>query len=173
MFARTQIASGSLLDIETRDELLRRSERIMARDRALLLLSHAAQTRRGLARKLAGRGFSASAVHHAVARMAELGYLDDKAFAASWVRSRLSMRKDGVFALSRGLMTRGIARPLADEVLQEMYPPDDEAAVAFELVQGLSRDAAIRRLTGRGFRARAIATAVRYLKRKDREPDEE
>ncbi len=145
----------------------------MARDRALLLLSHAGQTRRGLARKLSARGFSASAVRHAVARMVELGYLDDKAFAESWLRSRLAMRKDGLLALSRGLIARGVPRPLADEALAALYLPDDEAAVALELVQGLSRDAAIRRLTGRGFRARAIAAALRQLKGRDRERDEE
>ena len=173
IFARTSLAAGSLLDPDNREDLLSRSERIMARDRALLLLSRAAQTRRGLARKLAARGFSAQAVRHAVARMAELGYIDDKAFAEAWTRSRLSSRKDGANVLYRGLLTRGVDRPLAEEVLQEMYPLEDETEAGLILVRGLSKDAAIRRLTGKGFRSRAIASVLRRIKGRVQEPDGE
>jgi regulatory protein len=145
----------------------------MARDRALLLLSHAAQTRRGLARKLAARGFSNQAVRHAVARMTELGYIDDHAFAEAWVRSRLSLRKDGANALYRGLLARGIARPLAQEVLTALYPMDDEVETGRALVRGMSKNAAIRRLTGRGFRSRAIAAVLRRLAERGSEPEGE
>ena len=44
-----------------------------ARRRALRCSRGAAQTRRGLARKLAARGFSAAAIRHAVARMSGAG----------------------------------------------------------------------------------------------------
>jgi regulatory protein len=171
--ARAHLAAGTPIDPGTREDLIARSERIMARDRALLLLSHAAQTRRGLARKLSARGFSAQAVRHAVARMAELGYIDDKAFAEAWVRSRLSSRKDGLNALYRGLLGRGVARALAEEVLQRLYPIEDETRAGRALVRGLSRNAAISRLRGRGFRSRAIAAVLRQMQEREQEPDEE
>jgi regulatory protein len=173
IFARTSLAAGSTLDPETRDALCARSEQVMARDRALLLLGRAAQTRRGLARKLSARGFSAQAVRHAVARMVELGYIDDRAFAEAWLRSRLASGKDGANALYRGLLSRGLARPLAEEVLQSMYPVEDEAKAGVTLVRGLSKDAAIHRLTGRGFRSRTIAAVLRRMKERDPEPDGE
>ncbi len=169
----TRLAAGASLDPETRDELLQRSERVRRATGPCCLLSRAAQTRRGLARKLRARGFSAQAVRHAVARMAELGYLDDRAFAEAWVRSRLSSRKDGVNALYRGLLARGVARPLAEEVLQRLYPIEEEVETGLALVRGLVAHAAIRRLTGRGFRSRAIAAVLRQLKGTGREPEEE
>jgi regulatory protein len=145
---------------------------IFARRRALGLLSHASQTRLGLARKLAARGFSQPAISHALSRMASLGYLDDRAFANAWVQARLASRKEGWRSLYRGLVGRGIPRALADEVAAELYTPAMEADRALALTAGLSAPTAIRRLTARGFRSRAIAVAVRALRGKAAPPAE-
>ncbi|MGA2641899.1 MAG: RecX family transcriptional regulator [Spirochaetia bacterium] len=163
VFARARLSAGGVLDGETRARLLARSERVRARIVALRLLGRAAHTRRGLARKLAARGFGRAAISHALARMSELGYLDDRAFAESWIRSRLVSGKDGATALYRGLLSRGVARPLAEEVVGEMYAHDEEVRHGRRLVAGLSRSAAIRRLSGRGFRSRAIAAVIREI----------
>jgi regulatory protein len=172
VFARAGLSAGIVLDAETRARLLARSERVRARVQALRLLSRAAHTRRGLARKLSARGFGQPAIRHALMRMTELGYLDDRAFAESWMRSRLSTGKDGGTALYRGLLARGVARPLAEEVVRDAYSHDEEVRNARRLVEGLSRSAAIRRLAGRGFRSRAIAAAIREIPRTVRERPE-
>jgi regulatory protein len=161
IFARTSLRAGSPIDPETRDDLLARSEHVLARIRALSLLSRAAQTRQGLTRKLQARGFSAPAVRYALARVTEMGYLNDREFADAWLRSRLAARRDGWTALRRGLMARGVARAVAEEALEEMYPGEAEVEVARDLVEGLSRDASIRKLSGKGFRSRTIAAVIR------------
>lgn len=161
IFARTSLHAGSPLDGKTREDLLARSENVLARIRALGLLSRSAQTRKGLARKLQARGFSAGAVRFAITRVMELGYLDDRQFADSWLRSRLSVRRDGWSALCRGLIARGVPRPVAEECLTELYPAEAEAEVARSLVAGLSRDASIRKLAGKGFRSRTISAVIR------------
>jgi regulatory protein len=163
VFAREGLSTGSVLDADTRTRLHERSERVRARVQALRLLARAPHTRRGLARKLAARGFGTAAIRHSLARMSELGYLDDRSFAESWMRSRLSSGKDGGAALYRGLLARGVARPLAEEVVRDMYSHELEVQNARRLADGLSRSAAIRRLSGRGFRSRAIAVAIRGI----------
>ena len=173
IFARAGLSAGSTLDAETRTRLLARSERVRARVQALRLLSRAPHTRRGLARKLAARGFGLPAIRHALSRMTELGYLDDRAFAESWMRSRLSAGKDGGTALYRGLLARGVPRPLAEEVVSDTYSYEEETRNARRLVEGLSRSAAIRRLAGRGFRSRTISAVIREIPRTAREPLED
>ena len=79
------------------------------------------------------------------------------------MRSRLSTGKDGGTALYRGLLARGVARPLAEEVVRDMYSHELEVQNGRLLAAGLSRSAAIRRLAGRGFRSRAIAAVLRGL----------
>jgi regulatory protein len=173
VFARSGISQGSSLDPDTLATLLARSERVFARRRALSLLSRAAHTRLGLARKLAKRGFSAPAVRHALARMAELGYLDDTAFAEAWLRTRLDARAHGWKALYRSMLGRGVPRAVADEVLDAMFPAELELEHALHLAAGLSPTAAIRKLSVRGFRSRAIAAVLRELKGKGRTGGEE
>jgi regulatory protein len=173
VWARAGLSTGSAIDPDLLSTLLTCSEMVFARRRALALLSRAAQTRIGLARKLEARGFSQPAIGHALGHMTRLGYLDDRAFAHAWVEGRLSSRKEGWRALYRGLIGRGIPRALADEVAAELYPPELEADRALQLAAGLSPQAAIRRLTVRGFRSRAIAAAVRSLREKAPPPEAE
>jgi SOS response regulatory protein OraA/RecX len=173
VYAKAGLGRDSPLDPGLLAILLRRSERLFARSRALALVARAAQTRRGLARKLAARGFSPGAVRHAVERMAELGYVDDHAFAEAWVRSRLSLRGQGWKALCRGLLGRGVPRAVADEVLADMYPPEAERERAVRYARGMTPQAAARALGARGFRTSAIAAAVRSLRGTASPPAEE
>jgi regulatory protein len=165
VFARCGLQAGSALDAETRTRLVTRSDWVRARVQALRLLSRAAQTRRGLARKLAVRGFEPPAIRYALLRMTELGYLDDRVFAESWVRLRLSAGKDGGIALYRGLLARGVPRPVAEGVVSDAYTLEEEIQNGRRLVEGLSRSTAIRKMTGRGFRSRAIAAVIREIPR--------
>jgi len=173
VFAREGIAAGTDLDPERVSLLLVRSERVFARVRALALLSRAAHTAQGLARKLRVRGFSADAVRHSLLRMRELGYLDDRAFAESWVASRMSMKKEGGKALYQGLLRRGVARALAEEVVAAGCSFTEELECARRLSEGLSPSAAIRMLTHRGFRSRTIAAALGEMRGKRLEGPEE
>ncbi len=174
VFAREGISADTPIDPEREAHLLTRSELVLARLRALSLLSRSAQTRQGLTRKLRARGFSAAAVAHAIARVSELGYLDDRAFAESWVQARIAQRRDGVKALTLGLMRRGVGKAIAEEVAYAACPPEEELAAARVLAADLAPRAAIRLLTGRGFRSRTIAAVLRELKeRRPEMPPEE
>jgi regulatory protein len=168
VFARGDISTGTPIGPERESRLLSRSEHVLARLRALSLLSRSAQTRQGLTRKLRARGFSAAAVAHAIERVSELGYLDDRAFAESWVQSRMAQRREGVKALTLGLMRRGVAKSVAEEVASAACSPEDELEAARQLAAGRASRAAIRLLTGRGFRARTIAAVLRELKKESR-----
>ncbi len=87
-----------------------------------------ALARRGLARrhhaeaeleaKLRDRGVSAEATATALARLRELGYLDDREFARSLVTER--SRRRGPALIAAELAARGIAPELATEVLAEV-----------------------------------------------------
>lgn len=70
-------------------------------------------------RRLVSMGYQATLVEDVVARLEELGYLDDEAFTRAWVESRDRARPRGEHALRRELTLKGIDRPLVDEVLLE------------------------------------------------------
>ena len=70
-------------------------------------------------RRLGGAGYRADLVDGAIARMTELGMLDDEAFARTWVESRDRARPRGERAIREELRLKGIDRETIDVVLGE------------------------------------------------------
>jgi len=70
-------------------------------------------------RRLGGAGYRPDLVDGAIARMTELGMLDDEAFARSWVESRDRARPRGERAIREELRLKGIDRETVDLVLAE------------------------------------------------------
>ena len=70
-------------------------------------------------RKLTRLGYRTDLVAYAIERLAELGYLDDDAFARAWVESRDRAKPRGEHALRRELGLKGVDRSLVDSVLDD------------------------------------------------------
>ncbi len=70
-------------------------------------------------RRLTGAGYRTDLVEAAIARMSELGYLDDEAFARAWVESRDRAHPRGEHALRQELRLKGIERQVVDAVLAD------------------------------------------------------
>jgi len=145
------------------ERLKKSSQIVFARQSALAFLSRSPHTRRSLIRKLRAKGFDEEAVELAVARVTELGYLDDRSYAETWARARIASRLEGFKALYLGLVRRGVARETAGEVLSLLYPEELELEKARELAADLPPRKAASKLTARGFRSRIISKALRSL----------
>lgn len=70
-------------------------------------------------RRLGGAGYRSDLVDGAIARMTELGMLDDEVFARAWVESRDRVRPRGERAIREELRLKGIDRETIDVVLGE------------------------------------------------------
>lgn len=81
----------------------------------LRLLGGRAHSRAELQQKLGRRGYTPEEVDAAVARLDELGYVNDLSFAEGLVRVRSASR--GPRALSAELARRGVGRAQADRAL--------------------------------------------------------
>jgi regulatory protein len=82
-------------------------------------------------RRLLVRGYRPDLVEGCIERLAELGMIDDAAFARAWVQSRDRARPRGERALRQELRLKGIDREVVDETLAERdveRPDADEAA---------------------------------------------
>jgi regulatory protein len=85
-------------------------------DSGLRYLAARAHSRLELRRKLARKGYEADEVEAALQRLAELGYLDDAAFARGLVRRRSASRGPAAVAAelaSKGIDREGVAAALA------------------------------------------------------------
>jgi regulatory protein len=83
-------------------------------------------------RRLASAGYRADLVEVAVARMTDLGFLDDETFARAWVESRDRARPRSERAIREELRVKGVDRAIVDAVLEERrageQTVDDRAA---------------------------------------------
>ncbi|MQA85918.1 MAG: RecX family transcriptional regulator [Streptosporangiales bacterium] len=136
----------------------RRSRRVPAdvdpRETCLRLLAHAPRTRAQLAEALRRRGVPDETVEHVLGRFAEVGLIDDEAFARAWVQSRHMGRGLARRALAVELRQRGVDEPTVDEAVAEL-DQEEEVATARALVQrrlqatrGLDPKVRMRRLLG-------------------------
>ncbi len=70
-------------------------------------------------RRLKHLGYPAALVETVVVRLAELGYLDDAAFARAWLESRDRSRPRGEAALRRELALKGVDPAIVAAVIEE------------------------------------------------------
>ena len=125
-------------------------------------------------RKLLAAGFRTALIDDAIARLEELGFLDDEVFASGWVESRDRARPRGEHALRRELALKGVDRGVIDGVLAarrgEVDEPDDPSVApvegdpdraAAERLLERRRAALLREPDPRKRRARAYALLAR------------
>jgi regulatory protein len=118
-------------------------------------------------RRLGGAGYRSDLVEGAIARMTELGMLDDEVFARTWVESRDRARPRGERAIREELRLKGIERDTIDIVLGErrdraVAADDDEGS---ESPASADRSAAERLLAKN---ARALARVTDPRQRRQR-----
>ena len=112
------------------------------------------RSRSELAGKLAKKGVPVELTERLLDRFAEVGLVDDQAFARAWVQSRQPGKGLARRALSQELRRKGVDEEVARVALDEV-DPDAEVEAARGLVRRrlrtmarLDRDTAVRRLTG-------------------------
>jgi len=152
---------GQRITEERLKEIVRAETFAKARDRAFLLLSYRPRTEKEVRDRLARAGYEEDVVEEVVAKLYELDFLDDKAFAERFVENRMATRPVGRRALTWELRKKGLdAETVAEaaESVDEETEREGALAAARSRVgrmAGLDRREARRKLTAflqrRGF----------------------
>jgi regulatory protein len=154
------VAKGEFLDQERLDAILARDAIDRAVSTAMRALEQRMQTGRELRTRLLRKGFDNETIDAALAKLSDVGYLNDERFAELWIENRLAHRPRGKRMLEQELRQKGIDRQIVDETVAGM--DIDDRAAALELarkrlksVQSLPLDEQKKKLTGilarRGF----------------------
>jgi regulatory protein len=141
------------------------SEGPSAFDRAVKLLALRPHFVAEVERKLRQRGYEVGEVAAAIARLTELGYVDDAATAAEYVRLQRERKGWGRTRLRAELLRRGVSERVAAEVLATSTDEDELELARRELVRwrrggGGERAQLARRLERKGFPARVIVSVL-------------
>jgi len=153
----------------------RASDPAAAREAALKLLERTRRTRSDLARRLRDKGYAAAVVEPVLARLADVGLVDDVEYARAFLEARARRRTAGRRRLEQDLRARGISADdiaAARALLEAREGHEDETAGARRVIAQAARryaklDPRARRqrlyalLMRRGFDGDAIEAALR------------
>lgn len=184
--ARERLFVGQVLSNEDYERLARTEHADKAVRVAMRLLEARLRSTAEIRERLQRKEFDQEAIELALARLAELGLVDDEAFARRWVENRQLYRPRGPGALRNELRRKGINAALIERALSDEELIGDTEAQALEAARRVLRkytDASdyasfSRRLGGyllrRGFTSDTIRPILVRLWRESRsdEPDE-
>ncbi|UCH78143.1 MAG: RecX family transcriptional regulator [Candidatus Coatesbacteria bacterium] len=95
-----------------------------AYDRALRYLRPRLRSRHEIEQRLRRYGYGRDVEQAVISRLAEAGYVDDRAFAEAWIRDRLRLRPKGRRALRAELAKKGV---VSEDVAAALAEADEEA----------------------------------------------
>lgn len=132
------------------------------------LLGRRDYTEKELRDRVARKGATPADVERVIARLEDLGLIDDAKYAAAYVRSR--QRKKGPFAIRRELLRKGISETLAETALTPLTEQRQLAAATdivsrhgwrFEDRDARAKSRAYAFLARRGFPPDIVGEALR------------
>jgi SOS response regulatory protein OraA/RecX len=91
-----------------------------AKESILNYLTMAPRTKKQLLDKLVLRGYSAEAIATALARMEEVGIVNDSEFAKLWVSARRNNAKLAPYAIKRELTLKGVEEDIIEDALSDI-----------------------------------------------------
>jgi regulatory protein len=127
-----ELRVGKVLREAEQQEIQSRDEVFIAKAVALNYLSYRARTEKEVRTKLARKGFSETVADAVIERLYALHYLDDAAYARSFVSGRFRSRGYGPARIRGDLMRRGVDRPLIEDALEEVLEPEETLEAAKE-----------------------------------------
>lgn len=120
-----ELRTGRHLDTETQVEIMLAERRRAARSKALEYLSYKPRTAQEVHRKLIRSDFPDDIAEQAVARMQELGYVDDADYARRYAEQRFRSKGHGPRRIAYDLRRRGVARRHIDAALAALREDED------------------------------------------------
>ncbi len=123
--------------------------------KAYRLLAARARSERELRTKLKEKKFDRPVIDRIVARLYELTYLDDEAFARQWARHLAMDKLSGNRRIEISLREKGVGETTCEQVLAEIRQDIPEREAVRQLIRKKLKGTRLQRQDGRGKRSLA------------------
>lgn len=111
---------GQQINEEDLKKIVHREQVSKAKERALTLLDYRPRSRAEIERRLRSAGFEEEVIEETLARLDELGLIDDREFTRGWVNHRLAGKPMGRTRIKWELKQKGVSVDLAEEAVSEI-----------------------------------------------------
>jgi regulatory protein len=130
--AKHGVRVGTTLSPEEQRAIEVDDERVKAKQRALDYLAYKPRTETEVRRKLRKSDTPSSVIDDVIARLYDLGYLDDAAYAEDYARNRFANKGYGPKRIERELKERGVDRHIAESAVERLFDDNDPIDAARE-----------------------------------------
>jgi regulatory protein len=134
-----------------------------AREKALKLLKIRPHSSAELCRKLVLRGFNETEAKSVAQALQEEGLINDAEFAQLFLDSLIRFKNFGYYGLLAKLRQRGIEKSMAEQLLREFLPIEEELQIAQKVVSKERQPDKMKlaqKLSRKGFRSEVINQAI-------------
>jgi regulatory protein len=139
LVAELRLARGTILAGPDAERLLEQGEEGAARERALRYLKDRDRSRAEVERRLARYGYGSSTITRVADYLAGYGFIDDRRFAESYVRSR-ARSGWGSRRLTHELLKKGVDKRIAERAVAALRAEEGSAEdQVVLLVEGCGR----------------------------------
>lgn len=144
------VQAESEVEDEVIDELIAKTENLKAQKLATKLINAKMRTEKQLVKLLRQKGVSAETAENTVLQMKEYGYIDDKAYAKTFIEYRLEGSKKSFKAIAYELRLEGVSNDDINEVFAEFDTDEEKRAelVAEKVMKGRADEASVKKLSG-------------------------
>lgn len=132
---RSSLRVGQELSIDQQRRLLEMERFERERRRAMIYLAHKPRTMQEVRNRLRRADCPNDVAEAVVVEMTERGLLDDAAYTAAYVETRMSGRGYGPHRIRQELVRRGVERRIIKDALDEVAGGDREANLARSLAE--------------------------------------
>ncbi|MGO1469724.1 MAG: regulatory protein RecX [Tissierella sp.] len=120
---------GKEIDKNFIDDILKEEEGKKAINDSLNFLSYRQRSEKEVKDKLKQKGYEKDYIEVAISFCKKHNYIDDEAFAVSFVKDKINLNKLGSYRLKRELMLKGISDDIINNVLTENEEDEYERAL--------------------------------------------
>jgi regulatory protein len=165
-----ELKNGQELSVDQIKQLIDRDLEEQIYQQALRLISRRPRSEKELRDRFKRKHAQSEIQDAAIARLREQGFVDDYAFAESWVENRLNFRPRSAWAIKQELRHKGVPNDAIQAALEDFN--DEEAAYqaaskAARKMAGLSKDRFNQRLAAylsrRGFQYSTVFPIVKRV----------
>lgn len=110
-------------------------QKTKALNKAVKLLGHRSRSTAELTARLQKANFDPAVVDETIDHLTNLGYLDDRKFAESWLLNRVNISYFGQNRIRQELRAKGVDNETIEAVLIDLYPEESDFNRALELAQ--------------------------------------
>jgi regulatory protein len=131
LVAKHHLAVGTTLAAEEVRKIEQDEQYVEAKQTALDYLAYKPRTEEEVRRKLRREDVPSMVIDDVVARLYELEYLDDEAYAHDYAHNRFASKKYGPVRIRRELEERGVDRHVADAAVDDLFAEVNATAAAW------------------------------------------